>query len=130
MAYARDLPIDRNNNLYPAPPAYISNQSQNGVPAASSVVTLNDKTTVLMVMAMGGNAGNAGIIGKWGSASVTGNNFDFMVNSGQTTPLVVPVSVMGGVSSVAGANVVNGLYQTVALKTATAQSCSVFTSEY
>lgn len=128
--YPKELPTDKNNNVYPAPPAFKSNQSQNGVPIASSVLTLNANTTVLQVMVVGGTVGNSAVLGKWGSASVTGTNYDFMVPSGFTMPFVVPVSIMGTSSSIQGANPQNGLYPTVAFIAATAQSSSVFTAEY
>lgn len=128
--YAKEQPRDRLNETYQnAPPATTSNQSQNGVPLTSSVVTLSDKTTVFEVTAFSGTAGGGAVIGKWGPASVTGTNFDFIVQSGNTRTFIVPQSVFG-VNSVAGANVANGLYSTVALKNATAQSTSVFTIEY
>ena len=127
--YARELPQDKQNNVYPSPPAYTSYQSQKGVPLASSVLTLTDKTTVLEVMAIGGQAGNAAILGKWGVASVTTANYDFMVPVGGVYPFVVPVSVMAA-ASIAGANVMNGLYPAVSFITATATSASVFTVEY
>lgn len=129
--YAKQLPKSQNEMQYDAaPPAFVSNQSQNGVPIASSVVSLNDKTTVIELMVIGGQGGNAGIIGKWGTGSVTGTSFDIQVNSGQTRQFVVPQSVFGNISSIAGANVANGLYNSLSLKTATAQSASVFSIEY
>ena len=131
MNYARELPLDKNNYPYPAPPAKTSYQSQNGVPLASSVLSLTPNTTVLQIMVIGGQLGNAAIIGKWGSASVTATNYDFMVNSGQNAPFVVPINTFGtGTQSVAGIQTQLGLYSTVALKTATTQSASVFTAEY
>lgn len=129
MNYAKELALDKKANVYAGIPATVSNQSQKGVPTASSVISLNDKTTVIDVTCIGGQSGNAAILGKWGSASVTGTNFDWIVGSGQTRTFVVPVSVMG-TTSVAGANVANGLYNSVAVITATAQSASVFTAEY
>ena len=65
MDYAKELPLDKNHYPYPAPPAKTSNQSQSGNPVASSVITLSPNTTVVNLMAIGGGAGNAGIIGKW-----------------------------------------------------------------
>lgn len=132
-SYARRLPIDQNNNTFPAPPPFTSYQSQSGNPSASSILTLTQNTTVLQVMSIGGNSGNAGIIGKWAgnaAVSVTGSNFDFMVNSGQVSTFVVPQSVMGNSASIQGANTQNGLYPLVALKWATAQASSVLTTEY
>lgn len=107
----------------------MANKSQAGVPIASSVITLDDKTTVIEMTVIGGQSANSAVIGKWGTASVTSTNFDFIVQSGTTRPLVVPVSVFG-TSSVAGANVANGLYNAVAVKTATNVSASVFSVEY
>lgn len=130
MNYGKALPKSTNELQFDAaPPAFPANQSQSGVPVASSVITLNDKTTVMEIMVMGGQSGNAGIIGKWGVASVTATNFDIMINSGQIRQFLVPVSVMG-TSSVAGANVMNGLYNSLSVKVATAQSASVFSAEY
>jgi len=131
MNYARELPLDKNNIPYPVPPSKTSYQSQAGNPTVSSVLTLSPNTTVLSLMAIGGNAGNAGIIGKWGVASVTTTNFDIQVNSGQTLTFVVPVSTQGtGTQSVQGINPTLGLFPAIALKGATAQACSVFSAEY
>ena len=130
MNYARELPKSKNEVAYEnAPPAFTSYQSQNGAPIAFSVISLSDKTTVIEISAFSGTAGGGGIIGKWGSASVTGTNFDFFINSGLTRQFVIPVSI-AGVQSVAGANVANGLYNAVAVKFATVQSASVFSTEY
>lgn len=129
MNYAKDLPIDKGGLPYPSPPAYQSNQSQRGVPLTSSVITFSDKTTVLDVAVLGGQSGNSLILGKWGTASVTATNFDWMVQSGEHKILVIPVSV-GGINSVAGANVANGLFPAVAVITGTATSASIFTAEY
>lgn len=130
MNYAKELPQDRKDQRFDgAPPAFPSLQSQNGVPVVSSVISLTDKTTVIELSAIGGQAGNGGIIFKWGSASVSGTNYDGIIQSGVTRVYVVPQSVMG-TSSVAGANVANGLYAAIAVKTATAQSASVFSVEY
>ena len=139
MNYAKQLPLDKNNYPYPAPPAFVSNQSQAGNPIASSVITLSANTTVISLMAIGGNAGNAGLLGKWvtaaqitsGASSVTSTNFDIMVNSGQTLSFVVPISTNGtGTQSVQGINPTLGLYPALSVKAATAQACSVFSAEY
>lgn len=128
--YGKQLPKSQNEMQYDAaPPAFVSNQSQSGNPAVSSVITLSDKTTVIELMAIGGNNGNAGIIGKWGVGSVSGTSFDIQVNSGQTRMFVVPQSVFGN-ASIAGANVANGLYPALSVKYATPQACSVLSIEY
>lgn len=134
MNYAQQLPRTRNDMDIPgSPPGFPSLQSQAGVPIVSSVLTFTDKSTFLELSVISGQAGSGGIIGKWGTASVTATNFDFFVNSGVTRQMVIPVSVMGigqPSASVVGANVANGLYTAVALKGATTVSSSVFSSEY
>jgi len=134
MNYAKEIPLDKNGNPYSdnVNPAFTSLQSQAGVPIASSVITLTPDTTVLMVnvLAPAGATGTGAIIGKWGSASVTSTNFDWMATPNHQQTLVVPRSTNVGTPSVQGINPANGLYSTVAVKTATAQSASVFTAEY
>lgn len=130
MNYAKQLPLDKTATPYPAPPNFPSTQAQAGVPIASSVITLSPNTTVIEMTVLGGQSGNSAIIGKWGTASVTTSNYDFIVGSGNTRVFVVPVSVAAGITSVQGANPANGLYPAVAVKTATAVSASVFSVEY
>ena len=127
MNYARNLPQDKTNNTYNGLPAFTAYQAQAGVPIASSVISLTDKTTVIDFTVLAGTSDGA-ILGKWGPSSVTSTNFDFVVASSTTRTLVVPQSVFG-VNSVAGINVQMGLYNTVSVKTATG-SASVFTAEY
>lgn len=129
MNYAKQLPQDKQNNVYPAPPAFVALQAQTGVPIASSVISLTDRTTVIDVTVTGAATGTAAIIGKWGVASVTTSNFDWAVGAGNTRTFVVPVSVFG-TNSVAGANVANGLYNSVSVKTVNAVAASVLTTEY
>lgn len=82
-------------------------------PAASSVISFNAGTTVVEVAAL-----NASLAIKWGSASVISSgataNFDHIVPVGQVRRFVVPVSTMG-VPSIVGANVKNGLYNSMAV---------------
>lgn len=130
MNYAKNLAIDKNNNVYPGIPPVIANQQWSGVPVSSSVIGLTDRTTVIDVTALGGQGGNAAILGKWGPNAVSTSNFDWVVSSGQTRTLVVPVSVMGNSQSIMGANGQNGLYKSMAIIVATAQSASVFGAEY
>lgn len=131
MNYARNLPLDKNNMPFPAPPAFTSSQSQSGAPATSSVITFSANTTVLDVTVFSNASGNSAIIGKWGSASVTSTNFDWVVQSGQYRAFVVPVSVFGApLASVAGANAANGLYNTVAVKAFSTVVPSILTTEY
>lgn len=131
MNYGKELPKDKRDGQYDgAPPSTPSLQSQSGVPIVSSVITLTNNTTVMEISAISGTAGSGGLILKWGTSSVTGTNFDSFVQAGLTRIFVVPVSVMGMSASVQGANPANGLYNAVAIKTATTQSSSVFTTEY
>lgn len=128
MKYAREIPLDKNSTSYSTTPSFTAYQAQSGVPTASSVITFTDKTTVVDVMAISTGAATGGIIGKWGSASVTVTNFDFQVNAGQNRTFVIPQSIMG-TASISGANVSNGLYPNMAVKyvgTAT----SILTAEY
>lgn len=129
MNYAKSMPIDRKGNNYETVPPYPAFARNAGVPIASSVITFNDNTTVFDVTVIGGQAGNAVILGKWGSASVTASNYDWVVGSGNTRTFVIPQSVIG-TTSVAGANVMNGLYPTCAVIVGNAQSASIFTAEY
>lgn len=133
MGYAKEIPKDKNgavidDNTQPAVPSL---QSQNGVPIASSVISLNANTTVIDVTVLG-PAGSAAIIGKWGTGSVTGTNFDWIATPNHGRTIVVPINTTNTspTGSIAGANVANGLYNAVAVKTATAQSASIFTAEY
>ncbi len=130
MNYCRELPKTKNEMDVPgSPPAFTSWQSQVGNPTASSVLSLTDKTTFLEISVITGASGNGGLLAKWGVSSVTSTNFDFFVNSGVTRQVAVPVSVFG-TSSIAGANVANGLYNSISFKNANAQASSVFTTEY
>lgn len=129
IRYAKELPQDKNNQTYPALPAVPANQGWIVVPAASSTIGLTDKTTVLDLTVIGGQAGNAAVLGKWGTATASATNFDFAVNSGQSRTFVVPQSV-AGTQSIAGIATQMGLYKTVTLVTATAVSASVIGAEY
>ncbi len=127
--YARALPMDQQSQRYDgAPAAQISYQSQKGVPLASSVLTLTDKTTVIEVSAVSGQSGSGGLLMKWGPSSVTASNYDNFIQAGSTRTFVVPQSVFAQ-TSIAGANVANGLYSTVSFINATAVSTSVYTAE-
>lgn len=121
---------DRNNYPY----ATISQPNKaawSGVPTTSSVIGLSPNTTAVELTTLSANAGNGAILGRWGNASVTSSNFDFIVTAGVSKLFAVPVSVFGAPpASVAGANAANGLYSQIAVITATAQSASVFAIEY
>ena len=80
-------------------------------------------------MVIGTATGSGGVIGKWGNGSVTGSNFDIQVNAGQNLTFAVPQSVFGApLSSVAGANAANGLYNSISFLSVGV--ASVYTAEY
>ena len=116
--YARELPVDKNNNPYSvSTPGYPSLQSWQAAPTVSSTIGLTDRTTVVQLAAQGG-----AINFKWGTGSVTSSSFDGTVVGGYTQTFVVPVSILANANSVMGANGANGLYNSISIKTATAFS--------
>lgn len=122
--------LDKNNYPYPNV-SDVSKQVWSGVPTSSSVIGLSPDTTVIEVSAIGGQLGNAAILLRWGPNAASATAFDEMIISGTSKLLAVPQSVFGTpAASVAGANAANGLYNKVAVITATAQSASVFGVEY
>ena len=130
MGIYRELPKSKNDMQFDsAPPAYTAWASQSGNPTASSVITLSDKTTIIEITAISGTAGSGGLIGRWGSASVTSSVFDIFIPVGGSRQFAVPVSVFG-TASIAGANVANGLYPTLSVMKATAVATSIFSVEY
>lgn len=121
---------DKSNNPFPAI-SDVQKQAWSGAPASSSVIGLSPNTTVLEVSAFGGQSANSAILLKWGNVAVTTTNFDSIILSGEQKILPIPQSVFGSqLSSVAGATAANGLYNQVAIISATAQTCSVFGVEY
>lgn len=124
--YAKQVPVDKMNQSVPgAPPAFPSLQSQMGQPIASSVITLNANTTMVGLSAIGGT-----VIGKWGASSVTSSNFDIVVSPNTGTQLFVVPQSVAGISSIAGANVSNGLYPALSVKDATTQVASILSVEF
>lgn len=126
LQYAAPIPVDASGQSMQE---YPNNEKANTVLAsdnatASSVITLNDNTTVIEVAATGGAAAirwvpptetaavapAASVITAAGTA-----NFDHIVPSNTQRRFVVPVYQLG-TSSVVGANVKNGLYSRVAVK--------------
>lgn len=134
LNYAQSLPMDKGNNPmqeYPAPVVAITrNVSENAT--ASSVVSLSDRTTAVEIAAVG-----QAVAMRWVSASDTQAsvvsiagataNFDHIIPSGQYRRFVVPIEKQG-VSSIAGANVANGLFARMAFKSSGIGS--VLASEY
>ena len=110
---------------------------------ASSVITVNDKTTTIEVTANGGAAilrwvprtetagvGAAGsVIGIAGATA----NYDHVIPSNTMRRFAIPIEVSTGnaPSSMMGANSLNGLYQRFAIKSAALLGLSsVLTSEF
>lgn len=127
-AYARAVPHDQSGEpIVGAPPAFVSLHSTASTNTVSSTISLNAGTTFVEVTAIG-----APVAVKWGPSSVittTGTeNFDDVVSPGTTRQFAPPVSVMG-TSSIVGANIQNGLYNSLSVKTF-GSSASVFTTEY
>jgi len=133
LNYAPRLARDRTGEPlqeYPAPKLALA-QYTNENASASSVIALNANTASLEVAAVG-----AAAVVKWiakantdpSVISAAGTaNFDHVVPVGTYRRFVVPMET-GGVSSIAGIGVQNGLYQRVAVKSVGASS--VLTSEY
>lgn len=91
---------------------------ENGV--ASSVITLTPDTTSIEIAAIG-----AGAVMRWvrsadtqGSVvSAAGGNFEHVITTAQVTKFAVPIeTVYQAPSSLVGANIQNGLYRRVAIK--------------
>jgi hypothetical protein len=88
---------------------------------ASSVITLNDNTVQLEIAAVG-----APVAIKWipttdtqaSVVTIAGatSNYDHVIPSGVVRQFAVPLETRG-TASIAGANIMNGLYQRVAWKT-------------
>lgn len=99
-------------------PAVEKFYSENG--SASSVVTLNDNTTVIEVAAVGTPVAIRWITTTDTAASVltatgSGGNFDDVVPAGTVRVFPIPQERIG-TSSIVGANKANGLYNRVAWK--------------
>lgn len=139
MNYAKSLPRDRAGEPmqeYPAPfKALATYGGENS--SASSVITLTDNTTAIEVEANGGAC-----VVRWIPASETAAvtpfasvisangtaNFDHVVPTGTYRRFVVPQELGQVQTSIVGANVQNGLYKRVAIKSI--GIASVLTTEY
>ncbi len=124
--YAIPLPTDGLMNTmqnYPSPKiANAQYASENG--NISSVISLNANTTTIEIVAV-----TAPAVIKWIAtgntgasvvATVAGANFDHTVVIGESRRFVVPIETYPTASVLAtqaGANLRNGLYQRVAIKT-------------
>lgn len=121
--YANNIPNDvAGNDVQGAAmliPAIVSMTSENAT--VSSVITVNDNTTDLEVAAVGVTGfvkwiarsdTTASVISAAGTA-----NYDVVIPAGTVRRLVIPRE-SGGVSSIVGANIANGLYNRYAIKSA------------
>lgn len=104
----------------PPSPA-ISLQSRNAENAtASSVITLNDNTTLMEIAAVGAPAAIRWVATTDTQASVVTvigtANYDHIIPSGTYRKFVVPQEVIG-TSSIVGLNKQSGLYNRIAYKT-------------
>src|SRR3990167_1476730 len=136
--YASKIPIDKGGVPVDGLPAPLTAKAiYKATAVASSVITLTDNTTVLEVGAKVGGTNSGGIVIKWirttdTVASVISStivapssvaNFDHLIPSGQIRRFVVPKET-GGVNSVVGINIQEGLYNRVAWISATNVSAS------
>ena len=120
--YQRPLPHDRGSGeaLQEFAVPFVAIQERVSENAAtSSVITLNDQTTMLEVAAIG----STGFL-KWipttdTTASVVSAaasaDYDHVIPAGTLRRFVVPQERIG-ITSIAGANIMNGCYQRVAYK--------------
>lgn len=115
--YSPAMAHDKNNEpLFNHPAPLPTKQVTVAVPpAASSVISFGANSTNIEVA-----AGNGPIAIKWGIGSVIAiagstANFDHVVPANSIRRFVIPQSVQGVTSSVVGANVLNGLYNSMAI---------------
>lgn len=107
---------DKNNEtLHTLPAPLPSKQVTVAVPpAASSVITFGANSTRVEVVAL-----NGPVAIKWGPGSVISiagtANFDHVVPANAVRTFIIPQSVQGVTGSVVGANVLNGLYNSMAV---------------
>lgn len=114
--YSPALAHDKNNEpLWDYPSPLPAKQVTVAVPpVASSVITFGANTTKIEITSF---AGPVAI--KWGPGSVIAlagtANFDHIVPQNSVRKFVIPQSVQGVTGSIVGANVLNGLYNSMAV---------------
>lgn len=134
LNYSRPLPKDSGSSEamqeYPSPVLSVRTLATDNA-VTSSVVTLSDKTTMMEITAIGAPAvikwiattnTNPSVISAAGTA-----NFDHVIPAGTLRRFVVPRE-SAAITSIAGANIQEGLYQRVAWKTSAA--ASILSTEY
>lgn len=138
--YARELPRDKSGNElqeYPAPYKANARYSTNNA-TVSSVITLNDNTTVIEVSAVGQAVAvrwvpvsETAAISPFASVITTSGataNFDYTVAKDTIRRFVSPIEGVG-VASIVGIGVQAGTYRRVAIMSAATVS-SVLLSEF
>ncbi len=140
----KNLPVDKMGQpMQELPAPYLANArytNENAI--ASSVLTVNDKTTSLEITANGGaaimrwvprteTAAVAPFASVLGVAGATAN-YDHVIPANTMRRFAIPIEVVyQAPSSMVGANTMNGLYQRVAIKSATLLGLSsVLVSEF
>lgn len=137
---AAGLPVDERGNVmqgYPAPFKANARYSTNNA-TASSVITLNDNTTVVEIAAVGAPvavrwvpATESAAVSPFASVITTSGataNFDHMIPKDGMRRLVAPFETIG-VNSIVGVGVQAGTYRRIAIISATAVS-SIMVSEF
>lgn len=120
-SYAKALPIDKDGSTMQQHPAPVLSLARSGGEnaTASSVITLTDNTTAIEVAAQSTAAAIRWVAANDTQASVvsavSGTNYDHIIPANMMRRFVVPIESMPQ-SSTVGANVQNGLYKRVALK--------------
>jgi hypothetical protein len=130
LQYAAPVPVDRSGTHmsgYPTAKRANTRYSSNNA-SASSVITMNDNTTVVEVTATGAAAFFRWVASGDTTASVTGSNYDHLVNLNQTRRFVVPIETLG-TTSIVGANIQNGLFNRYAMMSAGPIS-SIYAAEF
>lgn len=138
--YAKQLPIDGGGNPmqeYPAPFKANARYSTNNA-TSSSVITLNDNTTVIEVIANGSPVAvrwipstETAAVSPFASVITTSGataNFDHIVPKDTYRRFVSPIEIQG-VSSIVGIGVQAGTYRRVAIMSGAAVS-SILVAEF
>lgn len=138
--YAAGIPVDERGNVlqgYPAPFKANARYSTNNA-TVSSVITLNDNTTVVEVAAVGAAvavrwvpASESAAVSPFASVITTSGataNFDYIVPKDGMRRFVAPVETQG-VNSIVGIGVQAGTYRRIAVMSNVAVS-SILVGEF
>lgn len=140
LNYAAGLPVDERGNVmqeYPAPFKANARYSTNNA-TVSSVITLNDNTTVVEIAAVGAPIAvrwipstESAAVSPFASVITTSGataNFDYVVPKDQMRRFVSPIETQG-VNSVVGIGVQAGTFRRIAIMSNVAVS-SIMVSEF